>query len=483
MDVDLAGRPEQARRGFRWRQLAPALLFPLVLGACGSLSDIQRTVVPKQAFLGSVAAGEPNAALAARDILKAGGSAADAAAALAMTLSVTMPSRASLWAGGVCIAHDTKTGEQQSYSFVHPATGEGEAPPPMLVRGLALMHTAHGRLRWSAVPATAERLALLGHPVSRALAQDIGGAPGPAAAVFGGRRLREGDLLAQPELAQVLGRIRVEGPSVLYSGSAAGALVQGAAAAGVRLDEAALEHTPSAQEPLFAEGDSWQGHFAADAASAGPGQAALWPRLVGDDRVSDSDESVLPVAGGDGAGATTDTGGGTGFAVVDADGLAIACGLTMNAPFGAGRRTADTGIVIAAPRPEGAADSALSPFLVTRDSGNDIRFAGAASGPGAGRIGPVVALRTLLEADTIESAVALPRAVRGSGQELVIEAAVPEDARARLREGGLALAEVEKIGFVAAIQCGEKAPGDRGGTCRAHADPRGAGMALQVFGE
>ena len=484
MDGDLARRREQARRGLRQRQSALALLFPLLLGACGGLSAIQPTIVPSQPYLGSVAAGEPNAALAARDILKAGGSAADAAAALAMTLAVTRPSRASLWAGGVCLVHDSSEGEQQAYSFIHPASGEGGAPPPMLVRGLALMHSAHGRLRWSAVPAAAERLALLGHPVSRAFAQDIMSAPGDAVAAFADRHIREGDTLVQPELARMLRRIRLNGPGALYSGPLAAMLMQGAAAAGYRLDKAALERAlPSRQEPLSVEGESWQAYFAADEASAGPRQAVSWPRLAEDDRVSDPAAPLLSVEAGGEAGGAPEAGGGTGFAVVDADGLAVACGLTMNAPFGSGRLAAGTGIAIAAPGPDGAADPALSPFLVTHESGNDVRFAGAASGMEAGRIGPVVALRTLMEADTLESAIARPRAVLGSGRQVLVETAAPDAARAGLREAGFALTEVERIGFVTAVRCRAKAPGDTGAVCRTYADPRGAGLSVQVFGE
>ena len=455
-----------------------------MLGACGGLSDIQPTVIPSQPYLGSIAADEPNAALAARDILKAGGSAADAAAALAMTLAVTRPSRASLWAGGVCLVHDTVGGEQQAYSFIHPATGEGEAPPPMLVRGLALMHAAHGRLRWSAVPAAAERLALLGHPVSRAFAQDVRSAPGNIAAALAGRHIREGDMLAQPELGRILGRIRLDGPGALYSGPLAAMLIQGAAAAGTRLDKAVLERAlPSRQEPLSVEGGAWRAHFVADEAGAGPGQAQTWPRLAEDDRIADPDAPLLSVGGGDEADGATEAGAGTGFAVVDARGLAVVCGLTMNAPFGSGRLAAGTGIPIAAPRPEGAVDPALSPFLVTHESGNDIRFAGAASGMAAGLIGPAVALRTLTEADTLEGAIALPRAVLGSGRQALVETAAPETARAGLREGGLALTEVEGIGLVTAVRCRAKAPGDTGAVCRTQADPRGAGLAVQVFGE
>lgn len=480
MDGDLARRPGQARRRFPWRQSAPALLFPLLLGACGVVPGADPAAVPRQTWLGSIAAGEPNAALAARDALKAGGSAVDAAAALAMALAVTRPSRAGLWAGGVCLVNDPEDGDRRVYSFIHPESREGEAPPPMLVRGLALMHAAHGRLRWGAVPAAAERLALFGHPVSRAFARDIEAAPPGAGPVFPGRPLGEGDLLAQPELGRILQRIRLDGPGAVYSGSLAAALMQGAAAAGYRLDEAALGGgVPSAPEPLSVADGSWRAWFAAHEASAGPGQAAFWRQLLDDDRIDDSDPPVLPVVPDSEVQEVAE--GGTGFAVVDADGLAVACGLTMNAPFGTGRVAAGTGIAIAAPRPAGRVDPALSPFLVTLESGDEIRFAGAASGLGAGRVGPAVALRTLLEADTLEAAIGRPRAVRGPGRAMAVEAAVPASARAGLREGGPAVSEVGRIGFVAAILCRAGDPGDPGPVCRAHVDPRGAGLAVQVF--
>ena len=464
--------------------MAPVVLVLLFLGACGTVPGVDPAAVPRQNYLGSVVAGEPNAALTARDILKAGGSAADAAAALAMTLAVTRPSRASLWAGGICIVNDSKDGDQWVYSFIHPASGEGEAPPPMLVRGMALLHASHGRLHWGAVPAAAERLALLGHPVSRALARDIEAAPEHFATAFSGRPLGEGDLLVQPELGRILSRIRLAGPGVFYGGPLAAALMQGAAAAGYRLDEATLGRgLPSDQEPLSAEGDRWRAWFAADEASAGPGQAAFWAQLVEDDRIDDSALPVLPIADYGEAGEALEAGGGTGFAVVDADGLAVACGLTMNAPFGTGRMAADTGITIAAPRHAGAVDPALSPFLVTLEAGDEIRFAGAGSGVGAVRIGPAIALRALLEADTLDAAIAGPRAVRGSGQEIMAEAAVPEAVRAGLLKDGHTLSEVERIGFVAAIRCRATEPGSPGPVCRAHADPRGADLAIQVFGE
>ncbi len=487
MDGDLIGRSRQARLRLPGRQSAPVFLLPLLLGACGGVPGVD-SPPPRQTYLGSVVAGEPNAALAARDMLKAGGSAADAAAALAMTLTVTLPSRAGLWAGGVCVVNDTKKGEQWSYSFTHPAGREGEAPPPMLLRGMVLLHAAHGRLRWSTVPAAAERLALLGHRVSRAFARDIKAAPDKAATVLAGalagRPGMEGALLVQPELGRMLQQIRLDGLDALYSGSVTIALIRGAAAAGYRLDETALERGhPSVQAPLSEAGYAWRAWFAADEASAGSSQAAFWRQLAEDDRVDDSDPPVLLLVPDNEAVETPESGGGTGFAVVDVEGLAVACGLTMNAPFGTGHAVTGAGIAVAAPRPAGAPDPALSPFLVTFGSGDETRFAAAASGPGAARIGPVVALRTLLDADTLEAAITRPRAVRGAGGQIAVEAAVPETVRAGWRQSGLTLAEVERAGLVAAIRCQDTGSNDAGQLCRAHADPRGAGLALQVFGE
>jgi gamma-glutamyltranspeptidase/glutathione hydrolase len=83
--------------------LAVLPICALVLAACGFGDDETLEIGPVEGFAGLVAADEPRAALVGRDILANGGNAADAAVAMYFTMAVTLPSRASLGGGGVCL--------------------------------------------------------------------------------------------------------------------------------------------------------------------------------------------------------------------------------------------------------------------------------------------------------------------------------------------------------------------------------------------
>ena len=68
-------------------------------------------------FLGHVASEEPRAALAARNVLSAGGTAVDAAAAAGLMLTVTLPSRAGLGGGGACLLFNPRRGDTEAVLF------------------------------------------------------------------------------------------------------------------------------------------------------------------------------------------------------------------------------------------------------------------------------------------------------------------------------------------------------------------------------
>ena len=177
--VRISNAHHQRRVARRFRQFTGFLIVALV-SACGDTKLPLGVVGYVEGNFGGVVSDEPTAALIARDVLSAGGTAADAAVALYFTLSVTYPSAAGLGGGGVCIVHDGATTKVEAIDFTtgrparRPLDGGPEFAVPGSVRGMAALHARYGRLRWSQVVQPAERLARFGHPISRAFAREIG---------------------------------------------------------------------------------------------------------------------------------------------------------------------------------------------------------------------------------------------------------------------------------------------------------------------
>lgn len=217
---------------------------------------------------------------AGEEVLRAGGSAVDAAIAAAAALSVVYPHNTSLGGDLVALVR-TADGRIRCVNATGPAGAAtdaaalraqhgGEMPVrgadtvtvPGAVRGWEALAAVAGRLPWAQLLAPAVRWAREGVPVSPSLHRAIGHTlpelkTGEGLAELlapGGRRLRHGELLVQTALAETLEQVAAGGPSAFYTGDLAGRLVAGLQAAGSSLtvDDFAT-FTAEATDPLTRE--------------------------------------------------------------------------------------------------------------------------------------------------------------------------------------------------------------------------------------
>ncbi|MBB2169516.1 gamma-glutamyltranspeptidase [Gluconacetobacter aggeris] len=388
----------------------------------GGGSDTPKGPTYLTGYIGNVVSDEPQSAMVARDVLARGGNAADAAAALGMTLAVTLPSRASLGAGGACVAwRPGESGGGRAFLFL-PVAGSTTPEPgsarvdrpaaaPMLARGLYLMHLRYGSVEFAETLAPAMQLARGGISVSRALATDLAAVQGPlladpgARAIFSrgdGKVLAEGDALVQQRLTGVLEQISSMGVGDLYNGALARSFVAGSQGAGGGLTVADLRGAvPVETDPLTVRAGEVRVSFLPPPADGGLGSAVAFRALNEGGQSDRAGQSAVAAWRGQTAGAqsgaelvaraqavvdsgTVSTGGtlphlpaSTSFAVVDRHGGAVACSLTMDNLFGTGRIAGSTGIVM------GASPRRLPPPLLTAAIASEgSRFRAAVTGSG-----------------------------------------------------------------------------------------------------
>ncbi|WP_247873798.1 gamma-glutamyltransferase [Azospirillum sp. TSH58] len=378
--------PHSTRR--IWQGLGAIAIAASLVGGC--VNTKYRTGAPAQSF---VAADEPRAAEIGRDIIAQGGKAGDAAAAMAMAMAVTLPSRVGMTGGGVCVVFDAAKKETRTLDFLPRSTGTGGAALPGFLRGVYALQAATGAMRWEQAVVPAEQLAR-STPVSRALARDLAdsgarlSADPEARRVFlpTGAPLAEGAPLSQPELAATLSQVRRSGIAAMYGGPLGGAVAQAAA-----IDPAAVRGfqprwTGTAAIPLGIVSM----HFAQlPETSNGAALTAAWNAAA--DLPSDQRAArVAQALGATGNGASAP---GAGLVVIDHEENGVACSFTMGAPFGAGRMVPGTGL-LAARGVDGAGFGA--PGLLTNAIVGRTQFAGAASA--AGNDGPAAAPAALLTA-------------------------------------------------------------------------------------
>ena len=221
----------------------------LSLNACTTLSS-SNAGAP-----GVVSAADPRAAAAGATMLRAGGSATDAAFATLLALTVVEPQSSGIGGGGFLVTSDARgtvdsfDGRERAPGTATPdwffkngvAMTTAEAIPggksvgvPGNVRMMALAHAKHGKLGWRALFAPAIALARDGFAITPRLHfsleryRETGALSSAARALFyasDGAPLAAGTIVRNPALAAFLDQLARLGPDAFYVGPNAQALV------------------------------------------------------------------------------------------------------------------------------------------------------------------------------------------------------------------------------------------------------------------
>ena len=203
----------------------------------------------------AVAAANPLATDAGLQVLRAGGSAIDAAVAVQMVLTLVEPQSSGI-GGGAFLLHSAGSkveafdgretapaavdeklfigADGKPMAFIDGVVGGRSVGVPGTVKMLEAAHKQHGKLRWEQLFAPAITLAESGFKVSPRLAtllkNEVHLKKDPAAAAFyykaDGSALEAGEMLKNPALADVLRQIAAKGSSALLEGPVAQAMVK-----------------------------------------------------------------------------------------------------------------------------------------------------------------------------------------------------------------------------------------------------------------
>ncbi len=269
MHPELHGRPDPEELSVKVAPLSllSALLSALLATGCATQSHFGHAP-PKQPEGASgyvenpglatskfaVAAANPLAAEAGYQVLRAGGSAIDAAIAVQMVLTLVEPQSSGIGGGAFLLHYDGRAVEAfdgretapaaadeqlftgadgKPMAFIDGAVGGRAVGVPGTVRMLELVHQQHGKLPWAQLFAPAITLAEGGFKVSARLAtllkteQHLKKDPAAAAYFYktNGEPLEAGFTLRNPPLADVLKKIAANGSKGLLEGALAQAIV------------------------------------------------------------------------------------------------------------------------------------------------------------------------------------------------------------------------------------------------------------------
>jgi gamma-glutamyltranspeptidase/glutathione hydrolase len=381
----------------RFRVLAflAAPLSALVLAGCnGDMFNSDGNEVSSVSSAGArhlIVGDEPFAVRTGAEVLAQGGSAVDAATAMFFALSVTYPVAAGLGGGGICVVRDAAGGLTE-FDFLPRAASRGGAyAVPAAVRGFAEMQRRFGVLPWQRTVSGAEALADAGVPISQALAARLAGTESiirldaALSAQFldeSGQLKPVGTMLRNPALARTLSVVRQNGADG-FTATIGAQITAYAAAQGGAIEPSDLAaSTVRAVQPARRTLGQFTVVYPNTGTGAGAFSAAL---LSGVANAMAANANATAIAAARQALASFNATsvpadfGSTGFAVLDSQGAAVSCAVTLNGPFGAGRTVTDTGMQLAAAPsgPSGLASAFLMPIIAVGD-GNT--FIGAAAG-------------------------------------------------------------------------------------------------------
>ena len=190
-------------------------------------------------------------------MLRAGGSAVDAAIAVQMVLSLVEPQSSGIGGGAFMLHYDAASKDIDSYDgretapanatedlfltadgkpmqFMNAVVGGRAVGAPGVVAMMAMAHSDHGILPWSELFRPAIELAKNGFSISKRLSVMISSRAGDHLMTFpktreyffpNGQALEEGQIRRNSELAETLTAIAQQGPEVFYSGEIANRIV------------------------------------------------------------------------------------------------------------------------------------------------------------------------------------------------------------------------------------------------------------------
>lgn len=240
--------------GLRW--LAPRANVPRMINRLLTAFALALTVLPSLAAAqGVTSTADPRATEAGRQILHDGGSAADAAMAMMLVLTLVEPQSSGVGGGGFLVYHDAETdqtgtingremapagarperflgpdGKPRGYNDVIP--GGLSVGVPGNVRLMEMAHKKWGKLEWKALFQPAIKLADEGFEVTPALYvwldrfQDLWKDFPAARALYyvDGKPAPVGTVIKNPAYAKLLRDIAARGPDAFYTGANAKAI-------------------------------------------------------------------------------------------------------------------------------------------------------------------------------------------------------------------------------------------------------------------